>query len=135
MAKIIPILLFLFSLTENRNFGNSIIQISKNSLIEIQKAKILPNNYGINHLLDSKIEGKQIVFISSTLLHETYFSGENQMIHLMKLDLSSSQLIIYNNFLTISPYHPFGDAINLFYISKIISVNSLIIYINTSNIN
>ena len=135
MAKIIPILLFLFSLTENRNFGNSIIQISKNSLIEIQKANLLPNNYAINVLLDSKIEGTQIAFLSSTLLHELYSSGEDQMIHLMKLNLSSSQLKKYNDFLTISLYHPIGNYGNLFYISKFISVNPLIIYINTCNIN
>ena len=77
MAKFICILLLLFHLTGNKNFVNSIIRISKNSLIEIQKAKILPNNYGINHLLDSKIEGTQIVFPSSTLFQEFYtFSQE-----------------------------------------------------------
>ena len=135
MAKIIFILLLLCNFTVNKNFGNSIVQISKNPLIEIHKANMLPNNYAINYLLDSKIERTQIVFLSSTHLHEFYNSELDQMIHLMKLDLSSSQLIKYNDFLTISPYHPFSNTANLFYISKIISVNPLIIYLNICNIN
>ena len=67
MTKIIFILLLLFNFTVNKNFVNSFIQISKNPLIEIHKANMLPNKYAINFLLDSKIEGKQIAFLSSTL--------------------------------------------------------------------
>ena len=135
MAKIICILLLLIYLTLNKKFVNSIIQITNNSLNEIHNANILPNNYGINHFLDSKIEGTQIAFLSPTLL-EIYYSSsiEDQLIHLIKLDFSSSQPIIYNDFLKISLYHPYGSPSDVFYISKILSVNPLIIYINTRSI-
>ena len=136
MAKLICILLFLFSLNGKKNFENSIIEISQNSIIEIQRAKIQPTNYGINHLLDSKIEGTKIAFLSSTLLQAIYpFSKVDQMIHLIKLDLSNSQIIIHNAFLNISLYHSFGTDGNIFYISQFLNVNPLVIYINTSIIN
>jgi len=131
MSQIILMLLFLICLTENKNFKNSIVQVSKISLEEIQQALLQPSSYRIKHLLDSKIEGTKIAFLSSTLLEAPYINKVDQIIHLIKLDLSSPQFTIFNNFLEISPYNSFTSNQKGFWISKILSVNPLIIYINS----
>ena len=133
MAKIVLILLFLCCRTENKNFGNSIIQITKNAFIDIQKAQILPSYYGTNYLMDSKLEGTKIAFLSSPILENYYdIQYADKIIHLIKLDMSSSQIILFNDFLKFSQYQPSNSICDWLCISKILNVDPLIIYINSS---
>ena len=132
MSKISFIFIFFIFLTVCKYFWNEIVQITGEPLMDIQYSNIQASCYKINHLLDSKIEGMKIVFLSTTLLEERYNSDQDHIIHLAILDLASSQRILYNDFLKISLYHPFSTLTNAFYISKILAVDPLIIYINSS---
>ena len=132
MTRLIVLLLLIIFVCGSKKYGNMMIKIAKDIKTEIQKASNQSVKSISNYLLDSKISESKIVFLSSPFLEQCFPLDQiDQIIHLTILDLGRSKTLIFNDFLTISPFHPYSSG-TCFFISKILNVNPLIIYINSS---